>query len=425
MAKTDESLPARGAASAEAGSVDWAAVRRQFPILEREIHPRTPLAYLDNAASSQKPNAVLQAMDRYYRTAHANVHRGVHTLSEEATTLYEEARGAAARLINAPDARECVYVRNATEGLNLVAHAWGRANLKPGDQVISTQMEHHSNIVPWQILRDQIGFDLDFVPVTDDGRLDQDAFRALLSERTRLVTFTHVSNVLGTVNPVKAMTAAAHAAGAVVMVDGAQSVPHMPVDVQDLDVDFYVYSGHKMCGPTGIGLLWGRRALLQAMPPYMGGGEMIREVTLERSRWNELPYKFEAGTPAIAEAVGLGAAASFLLDLGLDNIAAHSRHLTRLAYGRLTEVEGLRVVGPGPDARMGLVAFHVDGIHPHDLAAVLDQEGVAIRAGHHCAQPLHQRFDLVATSRASFYFYNVEADIDRLVVGIERASAIF
>ncbi len=288
------------------GSVNWTAVRGQFPILERQIRSGTPLVYLDSAASSQKPFSVLNAMERYYRTSHANVHRGVHTLSEEATALYEDARTQVANLINAPYARECVYVRNTTEGINLVAGSWGRTNLGPGDQVISTAMEHHSNIVPWQILRDELGFTLDFVPVTADGLLDLEVFHSLLSERTRLVTFTHVSNVLGTVNPVKEITQAAHAAGAKVLVDGAQSVPHIPVDVQDLGVDFYAFSGHKMCGPTGIGILWARRELLQAMPPYMGGGEMIREVTLERSRWNELPYKFEAGTPAIAEAIGLG-----------------------------------------------------------------------------------------------------------------------
>lgn len=408
-----------------AGTVDWETVRCQFPILIREVRPQKRLVYLDSAASSQKPVSVLHAMDRYYRSTHANVHRGVHTLSEEATGLYEEARGLAARLIHAPDARECIYVRNTTEAINLVANTWGRTNLGPGDRVLSTQMEHHSNIVPWQILRDELGFQLDFVPVTDEGLLDMEAFASLLDERTRLVTFTHVSNVTGAINPVREMTAAAHAVGARVLVDGAQSVPHIPVDVQGLDVDFYAYSGHKMCGPTGIGILWGRRELLQQMPPYMGGGEMIREVTLERSRWNELPYKFEAGTPAIAEAVGLGAAAAFLLDLGLEHVAAHSAYLTGYAYNQLVELEGLHILGPGPTQRMGLVAFHMDSVHPHDLAAILDYDGVAIRAGHHCAQPLHRRFELVASSRASFYLYNTEEDIDCLAQGIERASRIF
>ncbi len=405
--------------------VNWEAVRGQFPILEREVRPQTSLVYLDNAASSQKPLSVLNAMERYYRTTHANVHRGVHTLSEEATALYEDAREKVAKLINAPSARECVYVRNTTEALNLVAASWGRANLGPGDQVISTVMEHHSNIVPWQILRDELGFTLDYVPITPEGLLDLDAFHALLSERTRLVTFTHVSNVLGTINPVKELAQAAHAVGAKVLVDGAQSVPHMPVDVQDLDVDFYAFSGHKMCGPTGIGILWARRDLLRAMPPYMGGGEMIREVTLERSRWNELPYKFEAGTPAIAEAVGLGAAASFLLDLGLENIEAHSAYLTGYAYNQLVEVEGLRILGPGPDNRMGLVAFDLEGVHPHDLSAILDHGAVAIRAGHHCAQPLHQHYGLIASSRASVYMYNTTEDIDCLIRGIEQAHRIF
>lgn len=409
----------------ESGRVDWPALRAQFPVLEREVRPGARLVYLDSAASSQKPLAVLQAMDRYYRTTHSNVHRGVHTLSEEATTLYEEARAAAARLINAPDPHTCIYVRNTTEALNLVAQSWGRGNLGPGDQVISTQMEHHSNIVPWQILRDELGFTLDFIPVTDEGLLDMAAFHGMLSEKTRLVTFTHVSNVVGTVNPVKEIAAAAHEMGARVLVDGAQSVPHMPVDVQDLDIDFYAYSGHKMCGPTGIGLLWGRRNLLQRMPPFMGGGEMIREVTLERSRWNELPFKFEAGTPAIAEAIGLGAAANFLMDLGLQNIADHGAALTAYAYERMSQVEGVRILGPAADCRMGLVAFHMDGIHPHDLSAILDQDGVAIRAGHHCAQPLHQRYDLIASSRASFYMYNTTDDVDLLIEGMERAGEIF
>lgn len=413
------------AAAAAAETLDWAAVRSQFPIMERKVQGGIPLVYLDNAASSQKPAAVLEAMARYYRTSHANVHRGVHTLSEEATTLYEEARQNAGRLINAPSSRECVYVRNTTEGINLVAGSWGRANLGPGDTVVTTAMEHHSNIVPWQILQAERGFDLRYVPVTPEGHLDRDVFGSLMAEEPKLVCFTHVSNVLGTVNPVTELTAEAHTAGALVLVDGAQGVPHLPVDVQALGVDFYAYSGHKMCGPTGIGLLWARRELLQAMPPWMGGGEMIREVTLEGSRWNELPYKFEAGTPAIAEAVGLGAAAAYLMDLGMDNVARHSAYLTSYAYSQLVEIEGLHILGPGPEDRMGLVAFHVDEVHPHDLSAILDLDGVAIRAGHHCAQPLHRSLDLIASARASFYLYNTEAEIDRLAAGIERARRIF
>lgn len=415
-----------GRAVAAAGeTLDWAAVRSQFPIMERKVQGGIQLIYLDNAASSQKPDAVLEAMARYYRTSHANVHRGVHTLSEEATTLYEEARRNAGRLINAPSSRECVYVRNTTEGINLVAGSWGRANLGPGDMVVTTVMEHHSNIVPWQILQAERGFDLRYVPVTPEGNLDRDVFGSLMAEEPKLVCFTHVSNVLGTVNPVAELTAEAHAAGALVLVDGAQGVPHLPVDVQALGVDFYVYSGHKMCGPTGIGLLWARRELLQAMPPWMGGGEMIREVTLEGSRWNELPYKFEAGTPAIAEAVGLGAAAKYLMDLGMDNVARHGAYLTNYAYNQLVEIEGVHILGPGPEERMGLVSFHVDDVHPHDLAAILDLDGVAIRAGHHCAQPLHRSLDLIASARASFYLYNTESEIDRLAAGIERARRIF
>lgn len=415
-----------GRAVAAAGeTLDWAAVRSQFPIMERKVQGGIPLVYLDNAASSQKPAAVLEAMSRYYRTSHANVHRGVHTLSEEATALYEDARQNAGRLINAPSSRECVYVRNTTEGINLVAGSWGRANLGPGDTVVTTVMEHHSNIVPWQILQAERGFDLRYVPVTPEGNLDRDVFGSLMAEEPKLVCFTHVSNVLGTVNPVAELTAEAHAAGALVLVDGAQGVPHLPVDVQALGVDFYVYSGHKMCGPTGIGLLWARRELLQAMPPWMGGGEMIREVTLEGSRWNELPYKFEAGTPAIAEAVGLGAAAKYLMDLGMDNVARHGAYLTNYAYNQLVEIEGVHILGPGPEERMGLVSFHVDEVHPHDLAAILDLDGVAIRAGHHCAQPLHRSLDLIASARASFYLYNTESEIDRLAAGIERARRIF
>ena len=415
-----------GRAVAAAGeTLDWAAVRSQFPIMERKVQGGMQLVYLDNAASSQKPAAVLEAMARYYRTSHANVHRGVHTLSEEATTLYEDARRNAGRLINAPSSRECVYVRNTTEGINLVAGSWGRANLGPGDTVVTTVMEHHSNIVPWQILQAELGFNLRYVPVTPEGHLDRDVFSSLMAEEPKLVCFTHVSNVLGTMNPVAELTAEAHAAGALVLVDGAQGVPHLPVDVQALDVDFYAYSGHKMCGPTGIGLLWARRELLQAMPPWMGGGEMIREVTLEGSRWNELPYKFEAGTPAIAEAVGLGAAAEYLMDLGMDNVASHSAYLTNYAYNQLVEIEGVHILGPGPGERMGLVSFHVDEVHPHDLAAILDLDGVAIRAGHHCAQPLHRSLDLIASARASFYLYNTESEIDRLAAGVERARRIF
>jgi cysteine desulfurase / selenocysteine lyase len=331
-------------------------IRRQFPVLSRQVRGK-PLIYLDNAASTQKPVAVLQSMDDYYRNTNANIHRGVHTLSEEATALYEGARLQIARFINAPSDRQVIFTRNATESINLVAYAWGRANLGPGDEVLITEMEHHSNIVPWQILREQLGFTLRYIPITSRGLLDLEHLDELLTERTKLVSFVHVSNVLGTVNPVETLVTAAHAMGAKVLIDAAQSVPHMPVDVQALGADFVVFSGHKMCGPTGIGILYGKQELLEAMPPFMGGGDMIREVHMSGSRWNSLPYKFEAGTPAIAEGIGLGAAVDYLNEVGLDWIWQHEQALTRHAYARLSEVEGLQILGPPPEQRGGLVAF--------------------------------------------------------------------
>ncbi|MDI9549185.1 MAG: cysteine desulfurase [Chloroflexota bacterium] len=399
-------------------------LKREFPILARRIGDKR-LVYLDNAATSQKPEAVLQAMDDYYRLYNANVHRGVHTLSEEATALYEQARVRIARLLHAPSEKQIVFTRGTTESINLVANAWGRANLKPGDEVLITEMEHHSNIVPWQILRDQIGFTLRYIPLGLDGLLDVSDLDSLINERTKLVSFIHVSNVLGTINPAAELIAAAHAVGAKVLLDGAQSVPHMPVDVQALDVDFLAFSGHKMCGPTGSGALYAKRELLEAMPPWMGGGDMIREVKMSASKWNAVPYKFEAGTPSIAEAVGLGAAAEYLSALGMDWINAHERALVGYAYERLGQVEGLRILGPGPDQRSGLISFTVDEIHPHDLSAILDQTGVAVRAGHHCAQPIHDRFGIPASARASLYFYNTTEDIDQLVSGLEHAVQIF
>jgi len=399
-------------------------LKREFPILARRIGDKR-LVYLDNAATSQKPEAVLQAMDDYYRLYNANVHRGVHTLSEEATALYEQARVRIARLLHAPSEKQIVFTRGTTESINLVANSWGRANLKPGDEVLITEMEHHSNIVPWQILRDQVGFTLRYIPLGLDGQLDLSDLDNLINEHTKLVSFIHVSNVLGTVNPAAELIAAAHAVGAKVLLDGAQSVPHMPVDVQALDVDFLAFSGHKMCGPTGSGALYAKRELLEAMPPWMGGGDMIREVKMSASKWNAVPYKFEAGTPSIAEAIGLGAAAEYLSALGMDWINAHERALVAYAYERLAEVEGLHILGPGPDQRSGLISFTVDEIHPHDLSAILDQAGVAVRAGHHCAQPIHDRFGIPASARASLYFYNTTEDIDQLVSGLERAVQIF
>jgi cysteine desulfurase/selenocysteine lyase len=399
------------------------AIRRDFPILARRVHDK-PLVYLDNAATSQKPEAVLNAMDDYYRRTNANVHRGVHTLSEEATAAYERARLKVARFIHAQE-KEVIFTRGTTESINLVANTWGRANLRPGDEVLITEMEHHSNIVPWQILRDQLGFTLRYIPITGDGLLDLTQLDTLLTERTKLLSVVHVSNVVGTINPVEQLIAAAHAVGAKVLVDAAQSAPHMPADVQALDADFLAFSSHKMCGPTGIGVLYGKRDLLEAMPPWMGGGDMIREVKLIGSKWNTLPYKFEAGTPAIAEAIGLGAAVDYLTEVGMAWVRAHERALTAYAYERISQVEGVRILGPGPEARGGLVAFTVADIHAHDLAAILDGEGVAVRAGHHCAQPLHDRLECVASARASFYLYNTPEEIDRLVSALEKAVEIF
>jgi cysteine desulfurase/selenocysteine lyase len=402
------------------------AIRRDFPILQRQVgSPARPLVYLDNGATSQKPEAVLQAMDAYYRQTNANVHRGVHTLSEEATVLFEGARTKVARFINAPSDKQIVFTRGTTEAINLVAQTWGRANLKPGDEVLITEMEHHSNIVPWHILQAELGFTLRYIPITPQGLLDEDALDTLLTERTKLFSFIHVSNVLGTVNDAARLIARAHGVGALALVDGAQSVPHMPVDVKALDADFLVFSGHKMCGPTGVGILYGRRALLEAMPPWQGGGDMIREVKMSGSLWNVVPYKFEAGTPAIAEVIGLGAAVDYLSDVGMAWVDAHDRALTTYVYERLSQVEGLRILGPGPEARSGLVSFTLGDIHPHDLSAILDGSGVAIRAGHHCAQPVHDALGIVASARASVYLYNTPAEIDVLAAGLEQAHDIF
>jgi len=400
------------------------SLRSLFPVLERQVHGK-PLVYLDNAATTQKPLAVIESLDNYYRHYNSNIHRGVHTLSEEATTAYEEARKRIARFINAASDKQTIFTRNATEAINVVAHSWGRANLGPGDEVLITEMEHHSNIVPWQILQEQLGFTLRYVPITEGGTLDLSELETLLNERTKLFAFVHVSNALGTINPAAELVTAAHEVGALALIDASQSVPHMPVDVQALDADFLVFSGHKMCGPTGIGILYGKRELLEAMPPFMGGGDMIREVKMSGSRWNTLPYKFEAGTPAIAEGIGLGAAVDFLQEVGLDWVWQHEHALTSYAYERLAQVEGLRIIGPGPEQRGGLVAFTLGDIHPHDLSAVLDGDGIAIRAGHHCAQPIHDRLGIVASARASFYLYNTFGEVDKLVVGLEKAGQIF
>jgi cysteine desulfurase / selenocysteine lyase len=406
---------------------DVETIRADFPILNQEHHAGVPLVYLDNAASSQKPQQVIDTIDDYYSRYNANVHRGIHKLSEAATVAYEEARIKVRKFINATSRRQIIFTRGTTESINLVAQTWGRANLQVGDVVISTQMEHHSNIVPWQMLAAEKGIRVRYVPVLPDGTLDLDAFaRILTDEPVKLVTVMHVSNVLGTVNPVADMARLAHEAGALILVDGAQSVPHMAIDVQALDVDFFAFSGHKMIGPTGIGILYGKRALLEAMPPWMGGGDMISRVRLEGSEWNELPYKFEAGTPSIAEAIGLGAAVDYLVAVGMDKIHAHEQALTTYALERLSEAPGIRLYGPQDAAKKGSVAtFTVKGIHAHDVAAVLDQHGVAVRAGHHCAQPLHDMLGIPASARASFYLYNTPAEIDRLVDAIYQAQVTF
>lgn len=406
--------------------LDIKAIRADFPALDQDVHPGKRLVFLDSAASSQKPRQVIDAMSAYYATSHANVHRGIHVLSERATAAYEGARDKVRAFINAGSRREIIFTRNTTEAINLVAAAWGRANLGPGDVVVLTEMEHHSNIVPWQIVQQERGFTLRYVPITGAGELDLDAYAALLrDEPVKLVSFMHVSNVLGTVNPVAEMIEQAHAAGALALVDGAQSVPHLSVDVQALDADFYAFSAHKMAGPTGIGVLYGKRALLDAMPPYMGGGEMIKRVTLEGSAWNDLPHKFEAGTPAIAEAAGLGAAIDYLSAIGMANILAHEQAVVDYALDRLSEVPGLTLYGPAPERRNGVATFTLADIHAHDIAQLLDAEGVAIRAGHHCAMPLHQRLGVAATARASFYLYNTQHEVDALIDALDRARHVF
>jgi len=405
--------------------IDVAAIRKDFPILEREIRPGVPLVYLDSTATTQKPVSVLAAMDGFYRHSNANIHRGVHTLAEEATAMYEGARRQVADFIHAASDREIVFTRNTTESINLVAYTWGRVNLKAGDMILLTGMEHHSNLIPWQILAAERGVTLEFIPVTEDGLLDLDAFRALLERGPKLVAFTGMSNVLGTINPVADIVSLAHAAGALTLVDGAQLVPHLPVDVRLLDVDFLAFSAHKMLGPTGIGALYARERLLEAMPPFLGGGDMIKTVHLRTFTSNDIPHKFEAGTPAVAEAVGFGAAITYLNALGMDSVAAHERELVAYAMERLEEIPGVRVLGPAAEKRGGVAAFTLEGVHPHDVAQILDHYGVAVRAGHHCAQPLHEQFGITATTRASFYVYSMKEEVDKLVAGIYQVKKIF
>jgi cysteine desulfurase/selenocysteine lyase len=402
---------------------DPARARADVPILGREARGK-PLVYLDNAATTQKPRAVLDAMTRYYEESNAKVHRGVHLLSERATKAFEDARLAVARFVNAPDPREVIFVRGTTEAVNLVAQTFGRRRVGPGDEVLVTGMEHHSNIVPWQMLCEAQGARLAVVPVTDAGDLDLDALDRLLGPRTRLLAVTQVSNALGTVNPIREIVSRAQARGVPVLVDGAQGMPHLGFDVVASGADFYAFSAHKLYGPTGIGVLWGRRALLEEMPPWQGGGDMILSDSFEKTVYNALPYKFEAGTPAIAEAVGLAAAVDYLETLGLPAVAAHERALLAYAVERLREIPDLRLVGT-PAERAGVVSFLVGDIHPHDLATVLDRHGVAVRAGHHCAQPLMHRFGVAATARASVGLYNVREDVDTLVRAIHAAREVF
>ena len=403
--------------------LDVERLRSDFPILGQRVRGK-PLVYLDNAATSQKPQVVIDAVTRFYSIENANIHRGVHFLSEQATLAYDAVRQKVARFLNAGSAREIIFTRGTTESINLVAQSFGRSALRPGDEVLITGMEHHSNIVPWQIVCEQIGARLRAVPMTETGELDLEAFDRLLGERTRLVALVHLSNALGTINPVRDLVARAHARGVPVLVDGAQSAPHLGVDLQVLDCDFFACSGHKMFGPTGVGVLYGREALLERMPPWQGGGDMIASVTLERSTWAPVPAKFEAGTPMIAEVIGLGAAVDYLSALGASAIATWEHELLAAASERVQEIDGVRLVGTAP-AKASVLSFVMEGVHPHDIGTVLDDEGIAIRAGHHCAQPVMQHFGIPATARASFAAYNTLDDIDALVRGLRRVRQVF
>jgi cysteine desulfurase/selenocysteine lyase len=402
---------------------DVKVVRKDFPILDREVRPGVPLVYLDNAATSQKPQQVLDAMRDYYEHHNANVHRGIHTLAEEATALYEGARDKVTTFINATDRREVVFTKNSTEALNLLART---IELQPGDEVVVTEMEHHSNLVPWQLATQRAGATLKWIGLTDDGRLDLADVDRTITTKTKVVAFVHQSNLLGTVNPVNTIAAKAREVGALVVLDASQSVPHMGIDVQALDVDAVAFTGHKMCGPTGIGVLWGRYDLLDSLPPFLGGGEMIDEVTMAGSTWAVLPHKYEAGTPMIAEAVGLGAAVDYLTDLGMGNVSAHEHELTAYALDKLQQVDGLRIIGPTTtEDRGGAISFALDGIHPHDVGQLLDEKGVAVRVGHHCARPACLRYGVPATTRASVHLYSTTADIDALVEGLDEVRRFF
>ena len=405
--------------------LDSGKIRAEFPALSREIRPGVPLVYLDTTATSQKPLRVLEAMERYYRWHNANVHRGIHTLAEEATAEFEGARTKIAEFIGAQDSREVIFTRNATEAINLVAKTWGSSNLKEGDRIVVSEMEHHSNLVPWQMLSAEQGLEINVLPVTEQGELDLREWERLLNKEPKIVCFTHMSNVLGTLNPVAEMCAQARDAGAVSVVDGAQSAPHLPVDVRAIGADFFAFSGHKMCGPTGGGVLWGRAKLLNEMPPFLGGGDMIKRVQMTGFEPNEIPYKFEAGTPSICEAIGLGAAVEYLESVGMESIWKHEQELISYALEGLGVINGITVYGPEAHKRGGVASFTLEGVHPHDIAQVLDRDGVAVRAGHHCAMPLHTKLNVVATARASFYLYNTQDEVDLLVEGIGRVRDMF
>jgi cysteine desulfurase/selenocysteine lyase len=409
--------------SAVLNAFDVEKIREDFPILKQKVHGK-PLVYLDNAATSQKPKAVIDAIAHYYLADNANIHRGVHELSQRSTHAYEATRGKLKKFLNAPDAHEIIFVRGATEAINLVAASYGHKCVKAGDEVIVSALEHHSNIVPWQMLCQSVGATLKVIPMNDRGELLLEEYEKLLNPRTKVVAVAHVSNALGTVNPVKEIASLARRQGAVVVVDGAQSVPHMKIDVQALDCDFYALSGHKMFGPTGIGALWGRAKLLKSIPPYQGGGDMIRTVTFEKTTYNTIPYKFEAGTPHIEGGIGLGAAVDYLLAIGMDNIAAYEHELVEYGTAALARVEGLRIVGTAKD-KASVLSFIIDGVHPHDIGTVLDRQGIAVRTGHHCAQPVMDRLGVPATTRASLAFYNTRQEIDALVAGLAKVKEIF
>ncbi len=401
------------------------AIRKDFPILGIEVRPGVPLVYFDSTATAQKPLSVIEAMDTYYRTTNGNIHRGVHYLAEKATADYESARARIAKFVQAGKPKEIIFTRNTTESINLVANTWGRAFLNKDDLIILTEMEHHSNLVPWQMLAEEKGLRLEFIPVLESGELDLGVYQELLNQDPKLVAFTHMSNVLGTINPAKEMVGMAKAAGAVTLVDGAQSVPHFSVSVQDLDVDFLAFSAHKMVGPTGIGALYGKEDLLNQMPPFMGGGDMIRKVHLRSFTANELPWKFEAGTPSISEAIGFGAAVDYLSALGMDNVAAHEQNLMRTAMQKLKTLPGLEIMGEGATERGGVISFTLPGIHPHDVAQLLDKDGIAVRAGHHCAMPLHEKYGIPASTRASLYLYNTDKEVDQLVDSLKKVIKLF